>query len=106
MTLSGCATVAQPTSSINRCYTNLSKTRIVVYVNIRNQPVLPERRRSAPRVRAFASRMGVPLANVDKRRERAGESEVMNVIGDVKGMRCILVDDIVDSGGWPRARPK
>ena len=50
--------------------------------------------------------MGVPLANVDKRRERAGESEVMNVIGDVKGMRCILVDDIVDSGGWPRARPK
>ena len=51
------------------------------------------------RARAFASRLGVPLAIVDKRRERAGESEVMNVIGDVKGMRCILVDDIVDSGG-------
>ena len=51
------------------------------------------------RARALASRIGVPLAIVDKRRERAGESEVMNVIGDVKGMRCILVDDIVDSGG-------
>ena len=51
------------------------------------------------RARAMASRIGVPLAIVDKRRERAGESEVMNVIGDVKGMRCILVDDIVDSGG-------
>ena len=51
------------------------------------------------RARQLASRIGVPLAIVDKRRERAGESEVMNVIGDVRGMRCILVDDIVDSGG-------
>jgi ribose-phosphate pyrophosphokinase len=51
------------------------------------------------RARAMASRLGVPLAIVDKRRERPGESEVMNVIGDVKGMRCVLVDDIVDSGG-------
>src|SRR6266481_2352718 len=40
-----------------------------------------------------------PLAIIDKRRERAGESEVMNVIGDVAGYTCILVDDIVDSGG-------
>ncbi len=51
------------------------------------------------RARQMASRLGVPLAIVDKRRERAGESEVMNVIGDVSGMRCVLVDDIVDSGG-------
>jgi ribose-phosphate pyrophosphokinase len=51
------------------------------------------------RARQLASRLGVPLAIVDKRRERAGESEVMNVIGDVSGMRCVLVDDIVDSGG-------
>ncbi len=51
------------------------------------------------RARAMASRLGVPLAIVDKRRERAGESEVMNVIGDVNGMRCVMVDDIVDSGG-------
>ena len=40
-----------------------------------------------------------PLAIVDKRRERAGESEVMNIIGDVKGRFCVLVDDIVDSAG-------
>src|SRR6185436_553441 len=40
-----------------------------------------------------------PLAIVDKRRERAGESEVMNIIGDVKGRFCILIDDIVDSAG-------
>ncbi len=51
------------------------------------------------RARALAKRLGADLAIVDKRRERAGESEVMNIIGDVSGRSCILVDDIVDSGG-------
>ena len=51
------------------------------------------------RARALAKRINAPLAIVDKRRERAGESEVMNIIGDVGGRSCILVDDIVDSGG-------
>jgi ribose-phosphate pyrophosphokinase len=52
------------------------------------------------RARALARRLGnAPLAIVDKRRERPGESEVMNIIGDVAGRRCILVDDIVDSAG-------
>ena len=51
------------------------------------------------RARALAKRIDAPLAIVDKRRERAGESEVMNIIGDVTGKSCILVDDIVDSGG-------
>ena len=51
------------------------------------------------RARALAKRLGTDLAIVDKRRERAGESEVMNIIGDVKGRSCILIDDIVDSGG-------
>src|SRR6201995_1585510 len=52
------------------------------------------------RARALAKRLdNAPLAIVDKRRERAGESEVMNIIGDVKGRFCILVDDIVDSAG-------
>lgn len=51
------------------------------------------------RARALAKRIDAPLAIVDKRRERAGESEVMNIIGDVEGRSCILVDDIVDSGG-------
>ena len=51
------------------------------------------------RARALAKRLGADLAIVDKRRERAGESEVMNIIGDVEGRACILIDDIVDSGG-------
>ncbi len=51
------------------------------------------------RARALAKRIDAPLAIVDKRRERPGESEVMNIIGDVSGRSCILVDDIVDSGG-------
>jgi ribose-phosphate pyrophosphokinase len=51
------------------------------------------------RARALAKRINSPIAICDKRRERAGESEVMNVIGDVAGKRCILIDDIVDSGG-------
>jgi ribose-phosphate pyrophosphokinase len=51
------------------------------------------------RARALASRLNVELAIIDKRRERAGVSEVMNVIGDVEGRHCILIDDMVDSGG-------
>ncbi len=51
------------------------------------------------RARAVAKRIDAPLAIVDKRRERAGESEVMNIIGEVEGRSCILVDDIIDSGG-------
>lgn len=51
------------------------------------------------RARAFAKRLDADLAIIDKRRERAGVSEVMNIIGEVSGMRCILVDDIVDSAG-------
>ena len=51
------------------------------------------------RARALAKRLDADLAIVDKRRERAGDSEVMNIIGDVDGRRCILVDDIVDSAG-------
>jgi ribose-phosphate pyrophosphokinase len=51
------------------------------------------------RARALAKRIDANLAIVDKRRERAGESEVMNIIGDVRGRSCILIDDIVDSGG-------
>ncbi|HEY0013628.1 MAG TPA: ribose-phosphate pyrophosphokinase [Allosphingosinicella sp.] len=52
------------------------------------------------RARGLAKRLdNAPLAIVDKRRERAGESEVMNIIGDVRGRTCILIDDIVDSAG-------
>jgi ribose-phosphate pyrophosphokinase len=51
------------------------------------------------RARALAKRIDAPLAIVDKRRERAGDSEVMNIIGEVDRKICILIDDIVDSGG-------
>ncbi|MCF3931864.1 ribose-phosphate pyrophosphokinase [Acuticoccus sp. M5D2P5] len=51
------------------------------------------------RARDLAKRIDAPLAIVDKRRERPGESEVMNIIGDVSGRDCLLFDDIVDSGG-------
>jgi len=51
------------------------------------------------RARAFAKGLNTDLAIIDKRRERAGESEVMNIIGDVGDRHCILIDDIVDSGG-------
>ncbi len=51
------------------------------------------------RARAIASKIGADLAIVDKRRPRAGVSEVMNIIGEVEGKNCIIVDDMVDSGG-------
>ena len=51
------------------------------------------------RARALAQRLVADIAIVDKRRPKAGESEVMNIIGDVAGRRCIIFDDIIDSGG-------
>ncbi len=51
------------------------------------------------RARSVAKRLNTELAIIDKRREKPGQSEVMNIIGDVKNRNCLLVDDIVDSGG-------
>ena len=51
------------------------------------------------RARAIARRINANLAIIDKRREKAGSSEVMNIIGDVSNHHCIIVDDIIDSGG-------
>jgi ribose-phosphate pyrophosphokinase len=51
------------------------------------------------RARSLAKRLDCLLAIVDKRRDRPGESEVMNIIGEVEGKDCLLIDDIVDSGG-------
>ena len=54
---------------------------------------------SVARARQFAMKMGLGLAIVDKRREKANQSEVMNLIGDVAGKTCILLDDLVDTAG-------
>lgn len=54
---------------------------------------------SVSRARAFAQKLGMSLAIVDKRRQKANQSEVMNIIGDVRGKRVILLDDMVDTGG-------
>jgi len=54
---------------------------------------------SVTRARRFAERLDMPLAIIDKRRPKANESEVMNIIGDVKGKACILVDDLIDTAG-------
>lgn len=54
---------------------------------------------SVARARAFAQKLDMPLAIVDKRRQKANSSEVMNIIGDVRGKRVILLDDMVDTGG-------
>jgi ribose-phosphate pyrophosphokinase len=51
------------------------------------------------RARAFAKRLNSPLAIIDKRREEANVAEVMNVVGDVKGRNCLLVDDLIDTAG-------
>jgi ribose-phosphate pyrophosphokinase len=66
---------------------------------VRNAMVVSPDVGGVVRARALAKRLDAPLAIVDKRRERAGESEVMNIIGDVRGRNCVLLDDIVDSGG-------
>jgi len=54
---------------------------------------------STARARSFAMKLGTTMAIVDKRRERANQSEVMNIIGDVSGKTCILLDDIIDTAG-------
>ena len=51
------------------------------------------------RARAFAKRLSVPLAILDKRRDEPNVAEVMNVVGEVKGRRCLLVDDLIDTAG-------
>jgi ribose-phosphate pyrophosphokinase len=69
------------------------------HYDVRNTVVVSPDVGGVVRARALAKRLGTPLAIVDKRRDRPGESEVMNIIGDVKNHSCILIDDIVDSGG-------
>ncbi|WP_291150064.1 ribose-phosphate pyrophosphokinase [Ensifer sp. SSB1] len=67
--------------------------------DVRNFMVVSPDVGGVARARGIAKRIGTDLAIVDKRRPRAGVSEVMNIIGEVSGKSCLLIDDIVDSGG-------
>ena len=84
---------------------NLHATSIFVkyfldkFQNVDDMVVVSPDVGSVARSRAFATKMGMGLAIVDKRREKANQCEVMNVIGDVKGKKCILFDDMVDTAG-------
>jgi ribose-phosphate pyrophosphokinase len=69
------------------------------YPNLSNVMIVSPDVGGVVRARSLASRIDADLAIVDKRRERAGVSEVMNIIGDVSGRDCILFDDIVDTAG-------
>ncbi|MDJ0613347.1 MAG: ribose-phosphate pyrophosphokinase [Rhizobiaceae bacterium] len=69
------------------------------HLNVENVMVVSPDVGGVVRARALAKRLDSLLAIVDKRRDKPGESEVMNVIGDVTGKDCILIDDIIDSGG-------
>lgn len=72
---------------------------LIANYNVDNLMVVSPDVGGVVRARALARRVNSPLAIVDKRRDKPGESEVMNVIGDVSGKDCILIDDIIDSGG-------
>ncbi|WP_336056979.1 ribose-phosphate pyrophosphokinase [Nitratireductor sp. CH_MIT9313-5] len=72
---------------------------VKAHYNLENVMVVSPDVGGVVRARSLAKRIDAPLAIVDKRRDRPGESEVMNVIGDVSGKDCLLIDDIVDSGG-------
>ena len=69
------------------------------HYNLENVMVVSPDTGGVVRARSLAKRVDSLLAIVDKRRDKPGESEVMNVIGDVSGKDCLLIDDIIDSGG-------
>ena len=75
------------------------KTDIISRYNSKDLVVVSPDVGGVIRARAIASKIEADLAIIDKRRPRAGISEVMNIIGDVSGRHCIMVDDIIDSGG-------
>ena len=68
-------------------------------VGSRNAIIVSPDAGGGPRARSIAKKLDLDIAIIDKRRDRANESEAMNVIGDVKGKQCIIIDDIVDTGG-------
>ena len=88
-----------PTDNLYAMYTLISDIEKTYKINSENGVIVSPDVGGVARARAFAKRLGYGLAIIDKRRERANESEVMHVIGDVMGQNCFLVDDIVDTAG-------
>lgn len=83
---------------------NLFSTRVIaedirLRYNTENLLIVSPDVGGVVRARTLAERLNADIAIVDKRRERANESEVMNIIGEVEGRRCIIFDDIIDTGG-------
>src|SRR6202167_423270 len=68
-------------------------------LNVPDMTVVSPDAGGVERARAFGKRMNAPLAIIDKRREEANVAEVMNVVGEVEGRHCLLVDDLIDTGG-------
>jgi ribose-phosphate pyrophosphokinase len=68
-------------------------------LNIPDLTVISPDAGGVERARAFAKRLNAPLAIIDKRREEANVAEVMNVVGEVEGRTCLLVDDLIDTAG-------
>src|SRR5881392_330451 len=68
-------------------------------LKLKNLTVISPDTGGVERARAFAKKLQVPLAIIDKRREDATTVEVMNVIGEVEGRTCLVVDDMIDTGG-------
>jgi ribose-phosphate pyrophosphokinase len=73
--------------------------KFVKELNLANIVLVSPDAGGVERSRAFAKLLGASLAIIDKRREKANESEVMNIIGDIKGKNAFLIDDIIDTGG-------
>ena len=68
-------------------------------LNLEDMVIVSPDAGSVPRTRKLAERLDVPMAIIDKRRPKANVSEVMNIIGDIKGKNCIVVDDMIDTAG-------
>ena len=84
---------------VDNLYGNIIFNDYVKNKNLKNPIIASPDIGGVARARSFAKKLGVDMVIVDKRREKANESEVMNIIGDVEGKDVILVDDMIDTAG-------
>ncbi len=84
---------------VDNLYGSITFEQYIKSKNLKNPIIASPDIGGVARARYFAKRMGLEMVIVDKRREKANESEVMNIIGDVKGYDVIMIDDMVDTAG-------